>query len=125
MKQIYSYTQQSISYGGGWTDYRYYQCETEDEYQECIKKARNEKENYTRRGYSAFISINEDTKIAARQYYAPGGGWTGRIFDAEGLFVSKYHGRSSEYNYYIRPNTLIEQPQPKRKVSFMDTLTDS
>lgn len=125
MKQIYGYTQQSISYGGGWTDYRYYQCETEDEYQECIKKARNEKESYTRRGYSAFISIYENTKITARQYHAPGCGWTGRIFDAEGLLVSKYNGRSDEYSYYIRPNTLVEQPQPKRKVSFMDTLTDS
>lgn len=125
MKRIYSYTQQSISYGGGWTDYRYYQCETEDEYQECIKKAQSEVEDYTRRGYSAFISIDQDTKITARQYHAPGFGWIGRIFDAEGLAVHKRFERSDEHSYYIRPNTLVEQPQPKRKVSFMDTLTDS
>ena len=125
MKQIYDYTKQSISYGGGWTYYRYYQCETEEEYQQCVLKAQSEVEDYTRRGYAAYISIDQDTEITARQYHAPGCGWIGRIFDAEGLAVHKRFERSDEHCYYIRPNTLVEQPQPKRKVSFMDTLTDS
>ena len=125
MKQIYSYTKQSISYGDGWTDYRYYQCETEEEYRQCVDKAHSDVEDYTRRGYTAFINIDQDTKITARQYYSPGCGWIGRIFDAIGLAVHKRFERNDEHCYYIRPNTLVEQPQPKRKISFMDTLTDS
>lgn len=125
MKLIYDYTQQSISYGGGWTDYRYYQCETDAEYNECVAKAEQEKQDYAERGYAAYITVNVNTKITAREYHAPGCGWTGRVFDAEGLAVYKRYERSNEYNFYIKPNTLVEQQKPKRKVSFMDTLTDS
>jgi len=125
MKQIYNYTQQSISYDGGWDDYRYYQCETEEEYRQCVAKALSDVEDYTRRGYAAFINIDQDTKIVTRQYHSPGCGWIGRIFDAEGLAVHKRFERSNEHCYYIRPDTFVEQPQPKREVSFMDALTDS
>ena len=125
MKQIYNYTQQSISFCGGWTDIRYYQCETEEEYQQCITNAKREVENYMRRGYANYISIDQDVDITARQYNAPGCGWTGRVFDAKGLAVHKRFEHNDEYCYYIRPNTLVEKQQPKRKVSFMDTLTDS
>lgn len=125
MKQIYSYTQQSISFGGGWTDRRYYQCETEEEYQQCIANAKREVDDYTRRGYANHISIDQDVDIIARQYHAPGCGWTGRVFDAKGLAVHKHFECSDEHCYYIRPNTLVEQQKPQRKVSFMDTLTDS
>ena len=125
MKQIYSYTQQSISYDGGWTNYWYYQCETEEEYQQCIANAKREVDDYTRRGYANHISIDQDVDIIARQYHAPGCGWTGRVFDAKGLAVHKRFECSDEHCYYIRPNTLVEKQQPERKVSFMDTLTDS
>ena len=125
MKQIYSYTKQAISYDGGWTNYQYYQCETDEEYQQCITNAEHEVEDYTQRGYAAFISIDQDTKITARQYHAPGCGWIGRIFDAKGLAVHKRFERNDKHCYYIRPNTLVEQLQPKRKVLFTDTLTDS
>ena len=125
MKQIYNYTQQSISFCGGWADIRYYQCETEEEYQQCITNAKCEVESYTQRGYANYISIDQDVDITARQYHAPGCGWTGRVFDAKGLAVYKHFEHNDEHCYYIRPNTLVEKQQPKRKVSFMDTLTDS
>lgn len=125
MKLIYDYTQQSISYGGGWTSYRYYQCETDAEYKECVAKAEQEKEDYAKRGYAAYITVNADTKITAREYHAPGCGWVGRVFDAQGLAVYKRYERSNEYAFYIKPGTLVEQQKPQRKVSFMDTLTDS
>lgn len=125
MKLIYDYTQQSISFGGGWTNYRYYQCETDAEYNECVAKAEQEKQDYAERGYAAYITINVNTKITARERHVPGCGWTGRVFDAEGLTVYKRYERSNEYEFYIKPNTLVEQQKPQRKVSFMDTLTDS
>lgn len=125
MKLIYDYIKQSISYDGGWTNYRYYQCETDAEYNECVTKAEQEKQDYAERGYAAYITVNADSKITAREYHAPGCGWTGRVFDAEGLAVYKRYERSNEYNFYIKPNTLVEQQKPQRKVSFMDTLTDS
>lgn len=125
MKLIYHYTQQSISYGGGWTNYNYYQCETEQEFQECLAKVRHEKEDYANRGYESYITVDEDTNITAREYFAPGCGWTGRVFDAKGIAVHKRYERSDEHNYYIKPGTFVETQKPPRKPSFMETLTDS
>lgn len=125
MKTIYSYTKDSISYAGGWTDYKYIQCETEDEYQKCLSLIEQEIADFTKRGYASRISAHMDTDVTAREYFVRGGGWTGRVFDAKGSMVYKRLERSNECTYYIRPNTLVEQKKPARKVSFMDTLTDS
>lgn len=126
MKLIYCYSKQKISYEGGNDEYSYYQCDSMEEYKKCVAQALDKKENYIKRGYGGYISVHVDDTITAREYHSPGVGWTGRIFDAEGLYVWTNDERNHcKHVYYIKPNTLVEQAKPKREYSFMDSLTDS
>ena len=125
VKTFYSYTEQSISWSGGWTEKRYILCETDEEYQKCLSLIEQEIADFTKRGYASRISAKIDTEISAREYFVHGCGWTGKVFDAKGSILCKALECSNEYTYFIRPNTLVEQKKPVRKVSFMDTLTDS